>query len=159
MVFTIGHGKREIDDFINLLMDNHIELVVDVRSFPYSRFSPQYRKRQLEEYLENRDVKYLFLGEELGGRPANPELYNNGKLDYPTIKKTALFKKGITKVTDLVKKNLKVALMCSESNPNDCHRKHLLSDEFIKQGITVWHIGKNGNLEKHSHNISLGLFD
>jgi uncharacterized protein (DUF488 family) len=80
-------------------------------------------------------------------------------LDYSTIKQTNIFKSGISHIVNLLRKNIKVTLMCSESDPNDCHRKHLLAVEFIKEGIEVWHINKTGNLEKHSATHKQSLFD
>lgn len=157
-LYTIGHGTRSESIFLNLLNQYKIELLVDVRTFPYSRYNPQFRRIQLEEILKTSGIGYLFMGDSLGGRPDNAELYKNGKLDYLAIKQTSLFKEGIEHVADLVNKNIQVTLMCSESNPNDCHRKHLLSNEFFRKGIRVCHIDKTGDIENYQ-NHTPRLFD
>jgi len=159
IIYTIGHGNRTKDCFLQLLNQYNIKLLIDVRTFPYSRYNPQFRRKQLEADLNSVGIKYLFIGEALGGRPNRPELYKNDKLDYAAVKQTTLFKSGIAKVTDLLKKKIKVTLMCSESNPNDCHRKHLLANEFIKEGLIIWHINKAGKLEKHQDSSTPCLFD
>lgn len=149
-LFSIGHGNRKSDEFLRLLLAYEIETIVDVRTFPYSRYNPHFRRKELETLLKNRGIEYLFLGNELGGRPKRPDLYKNEKLDYSLIRETDLFKNGICKVAHLVREKVKVTLMCSETDPNECHRKHLLADEFIKLGIEVLHINKYDILEKHT---------
>lgn len=158
-LFSIGHGNRKFKDFLLLLNKYNINVLIDVRTFPYSRYNPQFRQRQLETELNENGIQYLFLGKELGGRPEDPSLYRNNVLDHSLVKQTHLFKEGIQTVTDLVEQNIKVTLMCSESNPNDCHRKHLIADELIKENLEVWHITKTGDLEKHITNSNPSLFD
>lgn len=158
-LYTIGHGNRESHTFLKLLNQYSIEVLADVRTTPYSRYNPQFRRKQLEFDLGTRGIKYLFMGTELGGRPDNPKLYIGGKLNYASVREMKVFKQGVAQIVNLIKRNVKVTLMCSESDPNDCHRKHLLADEFIREGIEVWHINKTGNLEKHSATHKQSLFD
>lgn len=66
---TIGHGSRKIEDFITLLLQNQIETLIDVRTIPYSRFHTQFRQLNLKSSLEKAGINYIFLGNELGGRP------------------------------------------------------------------------------------------
>jgi uncharacterized protein (DUF488 family) len=146
-IFTIGHGSRKKDIFINLLNKFQIQILIDVRSVPYSRYHPQFRQNQLQSDLQSFGIEYLFLGNELGGRPENPDLYNSGEIDYHLVRKTTPYQQGIEQVVDIVKKGIKVTLMCSESNPNECHRKHLLSEDFAKRGIKIMHIDKVGEIE------------
>jgi uncharacterized protein (DUF488 family) len=157
VIYTIGHGNREIEALINLLNQNSITVLIDVRSLPYSRFHPQFRQSNLKHSLESVGITYLWFGKELGGRPADPSLYHNGKANYRAIKETEIFKVGIQRVLQLVKENIKVTLICSESNPNDCHRKHLIANELVAFGITVLHINKVGVIEQHV-NINYTLF-
>jgi uncharacterized protein (DUF488 family) len=154
-VFTIGHGRRTIEEFTSLLSRNEISILIDVRSYPYSRFNSQFRQSNLQISLNNAGITYLWLGKQLGGRPENPNLYNNGKLDYVAIKNTIIFKSGIQQVLRFAHENIKVTLMCSESDPNDCHRKHLLANELSSGGVTVLHINKVGNIEQHINSQSL----
>jgi uncharacterized protein (DUF488 family) len=157
-IFTIGHGNRKIECFIELLVKNNIEFVIDVRSIPYSRYHPQFRQLNLKASLESVGINYLWLGKELGGRPTDPNLYINGKVDYNSIKKTTAFKTGIEQVIQLIAQQVKVTLMCSEGDYNQCHRKQLISDELIRAGISVFHISKYGNLEHHIISSNPDLF-
>lgn len=156
-IYSIGHGNRSMDDFLLLLHNSNIDIVADVRTIPYSRFHPQFRQLNLKNSLIKGGIEYLHLIV-LGGRPVNIALYTNGKLDYQLVKAEVEFQNEIVRVMDLVKSGIKVALMCSESDPNDCHRKHLLANEFARQGINVWHINKTGDLEKHQK-ANPSLFD
>jgi uncharacterized protein (DUF488 family) len=158
-IFTIGHGNRKAEDFVYLLKKYDIQALIDVRTIPFSRFHVQFRKSQLDAILKRAGIQYLFLGEALGGRPKNPDLYLNGKVSYPAIRNTTEFKNGIAQVVQLVENGIKVTLMCSESDQNECHRKHLIADELIGKGLDVIHINKTGNLEIHTSEIMLNLFD
>jgi uncharacterized protein (DUF488 family) len=157
-LFSIGHGRRCIKNFTGLLKQLEIDLLIDVRSNPYSRFNPQFRQNTLKESLAQADIDYLFLGDKLGGRPVDPALYINGLLSYEVVKQTNLFRAGISEVVDLVRQNIRVTLMCSESDQNQCHRKHLIADVLVKEGLTVLHINKIDQLEKHQSNLNLNLF-
>jgi uncharacterized protein (DUF488 family) len=157
-IFTIGHGNKKIENFIDLLHQYQIKTLIDVRTIPYSRFHTQFRQVNLKPSLENAGITYIFLGNELGGRPKNPDLYLNGHVNYEAIKKTELFKGGIQQVINLAHHSIKVTLMCSESDQNECHRKHLIAGEIIKEGLSVMHINKIGNLEKHQIEVKSDLF-
>jgi uncharacterized protein (DUF488 family) len=158
-IFTIGHGTRSIEVFIVLLKAYKIETVIDVRSIPYSRFNPQYRQSNLILSLKEAGINYLFLGDELGGRPKDRSLYLNDKPNYLVMKDTEIFKAGIQRVLKLVKDGIKVTLMCSESDPNECHRKHLIEGELTNHSISVLHINKVGELEKHISYKDLRFFN
>jgi uncharacterized protein (DUF488 family) len=132
--------------------------LVDVRTYPYSRFHTQFRQAALESSLDVADINYLFLGNELGGRPKDPTLYTNGRVDYAAVKQTALFRSGIAQVEKLATQGVKLALMCSEADQNHCHRKHMLTGEFIRDGFEVLHINKTGSLESEVRDETLGLF-
>ena len=75
-VWTVGHSNHELDEFAQLVAGEQIEFLVDVRSFPYSRYAPQFNREQLEAAITRRGVRYLFLGEELGGRPTAEDHYD-----------------------------------------------------------------------------------
>ena len=158
-IFTIGHGTRDIELFISLLERYKIETVIDVRSIPYSRFNPQYRQLNLREHLKEAGINYLFLGDELGGRPKDKSLYLNDKPNYLAIKNTEGFKTGIEHVLRLANQGIKVTLMCSESDQNECHRKHLIAEEFAKYSVDIIHINKVGEKEKHTSIKMLTLFN
>lgn len=155
IIYTIGHGNRDIETLIGLLKQNDVGIVVDVRSIPYSRFHPQFRQQNLKNSLEGANIDYLWLGEELGGRPNNSGLYEDGIVNYSAIRETAAFKAGIQNVLKLLSPGTKLTLLCSESDPNQCHRKHLIADEFIKASVQVKHINKTGELDLHISKLSL----
>jgi len=157
-IYTIGHGNRKTDDFIYLLKKYEIELLVDVRTYPYSRFHTQFRQAALESSLDVANINYLFLGEESGGRPKDPALYTKGRVNYAAVKQTTLFRSGIEQVEKLAKQGIRLALMCSEADQNHCHRKHMLTGEFVKDGFIVMHINKSGSLEGEVKDETLGLF-
>jgi uncharacterized protein (DUF488 family) len=157
-IYTIGHGNRKTDDFIYLLKKYEIELLVDVRTYPYSRFHTQFRQVALESSLDVANINYLFLGDELGGRPKDPALYINNRVNYAAVKQTALFRLGIEQVEKLTKQGIRLALMCSEADQNHCHRKHMLTGEFVQDGFMVIHINKSGSLEDEAKDETLGLF-
>lgn len=121
MIFTIGYSNKSIQVFIEKLLENKIDLVVDVRSKPYSR-NPQFNKDNFKEYLNNNNIEYLFKGNCLGGLGIN---YN--------------FNESIKKVIKLSKKQ-NLALVCVEKNPKNCHRYQILTPEIEKNGYEVSHI-------------------
>src|SRR5690349_4834154 len=97
-IYTIGYGNRSIDDFIDLLLRYHIEYVIDVRSQPYSRYSPDFSKKTLEQYLQQQTIHYVFMGDLLGGRPADETCYVDGKVDYSRVCTKAFYQQGIQRV-------------------------------------------------------------
>jgi uncharacterized protein (DUF488 family) len=159
VIFTIGHGNRKIEYLIGLLQQNNIGIVIDVRSLPYSRFHPQFKQVNFMNSLISAGITYLWLGKELGGRPADPNLYRNGKADYQAIKVTKLFTDGIQQVLKLAGGNIKVTLICSERDQNECHRKHLIAVELAKLGVIVLHINKVGTIDQHVNIDDYGLFN
>lgn len=98
-LWTIGHSNHPADRFSALLQQHGIETVVDVRSQPYSRFSPHFRQARLRDLLLDIGISYLFLGDELGGRPKGPGLYNSaGNVLYDRVARTECFAKGLRRL-------------------------------------------------------------
>jgi uncharacterized protein (DUF488 family) len=150
VVYTIGHSTHSIERFIELLRRNSITALCDVRSRPYSRVNPQFSREALKEALTHASIKYVFLGKELGARTEDRSCYCNGKVQYDLLAKTELFKKGI----DRVKKGAneyRIALMCAEKEPLDCHRTILVARVLSENGMTIRHILADGAIEEHSH--------
>ena len=147
-VFTIGHSNLEIGKFVALLKHHGIQAIADVRSSPYSQFNPQFNRESLQRALQEQGITYVFLGEELGARRSERECYLEGRADYDLISKTAAFKRGIERVIQGVAKT-RVALMCAEKDPIDCHRCILVSPHLRRRGIQVLHILSDGTVEDH----------
>lgn len=139
IIYTVGHSNHEVDQFIKLLQSYSIDIVVDVRSAPYSRHCPQFNKNTIEQVLSNNGMKYLFLGKELGARPDSPECYEHNRVKYDKLKKTDLFRQGIERLKAGAGKCI-VTLMCSEKDPINCHRTILISRVLKGEGIEVRHI-------------------
>lgn len=144
-LYSIGHGNKNIKDFIDELLFFDISYLIDVRSRPYSKseFIQQFNQDALSKSLSNINIKYLFMGNELGGLPKDDSCCTNGHVDYSKLKENTLFKGGLKRLINANNKHLKVALMCSESNPVECHRAKLIGEELTKKGIYLKHIVKN----------------
>ncbi len=151
-VYTIGHSNHPAEKLIGLLKRHSITAVCDVRSQPHSRMNPQFNRDTLKDALHAENIKYVFLGKELGARSDDDTCYINGQVQYDLLAKTTLFKHGITRVKDGAS-TYRIALMCAEKEPLDCHRTILVARELFAEGINVKHIHANGELEEHAHAI------
>ena len=95
-LFTIGHSTHPIDVFINLLQANHVDTLIDTRSYPFSKYAFQFDQESLKKALEQNTIKYLFLGKELGGRPKDPTFYDeDGHVLYWKVAASRDFQLGI----------------------------------------------------------------
>ena len=145
--YTIGHSNNTIEEFIQLLETNNINQIVDVRSYPYSKYVPHFNKEELEIKLIEHGFSYLFMGDNLGGKYNDPELlFSDGSVDYTKVSQTIEFAEGIQNLIEEIKSDKIIAIMCSEKDPFDCHRFVLISHQLEKNGITVKHILGNGDV-------------
>lgn len=151
-VFTLGHSNRPIERFLDLAQRHGIERIVDVRSVPYSRFNPQFKRAALEASLRSAGIAYEFLGEQLGARPADPALYEEGRVSYAKLAATPGFQQGLSRVIEQFARE-RLALMCAERDPLDCHRTILVARELHRAGIPVVHILADGSLEEHERTM------
>lgn len=151
-VFTIGHSTHAIEDFIDLLRRNGVTAIADVRSVPYSRMQPQFNRETLAQALKEHGIAYVFLGKELGARSDDRDCYENGRVQYRRLARTELFRSGLDRV-QTGSKNLRVALMCAEREPLDCHRTVLVSRELVAAGTDVIHIHADGRTEPHAETM------
>lgn len=156
-VFTIGHSNHPIESFIALLRQYGISALADVRSAPYSRFHPQFNKDALENALKAEGIKYVFLGRELGARSEDRSCYENGRVRYPLLARTALFRQGIERVTTGAAE-YRIALMCAEKEPLECHRTLLVARALDELGVPIRHILADGRIEAHGETM-LRLLD
>jgi uncharacterized protein (DUF488 family) len=148
IIYTIGYGNREIKDFFDLLKKYDIEFLIDVRSFPYSKLKHFYSKPSLEGLSKKNNVQYVFWGKSLGGKPDNEELYfDDGRVNYKKIQEQDYYQKSIERLIDGYNQGFKLALMCSELKPEECHRSKLIGESLIEKDIKVQHIDSNGNLK------------
>ncbi|MCI0521134.1 MAG: DUF488 domain-containing protein, partial [Chloroflexi bacterium] len=142
--------------FVELLHRHQIQVVVDVRSSPYSQYSPQYNRELLAKTLQQAGIEYQFAGEVLGGRPKDPSCYKNQEIpsgkadflhlvDYPTVMTKAWYQEGLKRLIAASKIN-RTAILCSEEDPARCHRHHLIGKSLLERGVSVLHIRGDGNL-------------
>ena len=148
LVLTIGHSTHPLADFLALLRRHGVTVLADVRSAPYSRFNPQFNREALAKALDEQGVRYVFLGRELGARSKDPACYEDGRLQYERLARTALFRGGLDRVVQCAREE-RVALMCAEKDPIDCHRTILIGRELVGRGAAVTHILEDGRLEPH----------
>lgn len=162
-VFTIGHGRLDIYLFIKLLLDAEVSSLVDVRSIPASRWSPDFNQKSLERHLQKAGISYIFAGRELGGRPPENELYDNdGHVLYKPLSNTPRFQQGIHNLL-LTAKESQVVVLCSESLPEKCHRNLLIGRVLEGLGHEVIHLLHDGSRQAFDKSLiqsqTLDLFD
>ena len=139
-IYTIGYGSRSIDQFVEVLQRYEIAYLIDVRSAPYSRYKPEFSKVELADELQRHGIRYLFMGDTLGGRPEDENCYVNGVVDYEKIKATQFYADGINRLQTAFSQQQRVALMCSEGKPEECHRSKLIGVTLTYGEIPVIHI-------------------
>jgi uncharacterized protein (DUF488 family) len=169
ILYTIGHSNIPLDDFLANLRRHHIKVLVDVRSAPYSRYVPHFNKNNLEAWLKENDIDYRFAGETLGGQPKDDTLYKDNTIPeedadpakflrsvlYKEVMKRDYYLKGLRHLLEIVADTEGgVAIMCSEGDPHDCHRHHLITRSLIDpkvrvvdSDVHVRHILKDGTIE------------
>ena len=147
-IYTIGYGNRSIENFIRLLQAYNIKYLVDIRSQPYSRYSPNFSQDALELRLKQHQIRYVYMGDTLGGRPKDSSCYvDDGRVDYTILREKDFYQRGISRLRTAWEKQLPIALMCSEMKPQECHRGKLVGNTLVEQGLAVSHIDEAGNIK------------
>lgn len=145
-VFTIGHSAHPPAHFASLLQRHLVDWVLDVRSSPYSRRAPQYNRPTLKGWLDQAGIRYSFGGGPLGGRPADPAMYRARQADYERMAQTESFRNGLRRIASAAR-SYRVALLCAEADPIECHRFLLVGRALAQGSFDVRHILPNGELE------------
>jgi uncharacterized protein (DUF488 family) len=164
-VFTVGYGSRTVEEMIALLKRNGVGWVVDVRSAPFSRFKPEFSKHALDAAVTDSGLRYVFLGDALGGRPDDPTCYADGKVDYDLVRVKEFYLRGIKKLEGARMQGVRLGLMCSEGRPEECHRSKLIGVTLTETGIPVIHLDEEGIPRTQEEVIArltegqLGLFE
>ncbi len=136
-----------METWLALVRQHGVEVVVDTRSSPYSRYVPQFDKELVQRSLEEAGVRYLFLGAELGGRPANPAYYDNsGHVIYGRLRDDSNFTAAIARLETGMER-FRVALICGEEDPAHCHRRLLIGRVLTEHSHTMLHIRGDGRVE------------
>ena len=142
-IYTIGYGSRSLEAFTAVLQRYHIAYLLDIRSAPYSRYKPEFAKDALQAALAAQGIRYLFIGDSLGGRPNDAACYTDGKVDYEKVKTMAFYQEGISRIQTAFLQQQAVVLMCSEGKPENCHRSKLIGTTLTQLNIPVAHIDEN----------------
>ncbi|MGI8688030.1 MAG: DUF488 domain-containing protein [Thermomicrobiales bacterium] len=161
-IYSIGHSNAPAERVVALLREQQIDLLVDVRSIPASRYAPQFNRRAFVRTLAEAGVRYIYMGDWLGGRPRNPACYKDGILprghanylnlvDYAKVAARPWYQRAVRDLMHMARER-RTAIMCSEEDPRRCHRLHLIAQTLTASGIAVYHIRHRGPLE-------VGLFD
>jgi uncharacterized protein (DUF488 family) len=146
-LYTIGHSSHTAEHFLALLQQHRIQVLVDTRSAPYSRYTPQFDREALHDSIIAAGMKYLFLGDIVGGRPKDEAHYDEyGRARYGKVAETPEFLGGIERLEHGADE-FRIALMCSEEDPTHCHRRLLISRVLIERGATVDHIRGTGEIQ------------
>lgn len=152
-LYTIGYGARTVDEFIATLRTHGIEYLVDVRTAPYSKFKPEFSQDLLRHHLERQGLRYLFMGDTLGGQPKDPACLTEGKVDYDKVRVQPFFQAGLERLKKAFEQRRRLALMCSEGRPEQCHRSKLIGEALAAVGISVRHIDEDGQVLTQSQVI------
>jgi uncharacterized protein (DUF488 family) len=152
-LFTIGYGARSLAEFLAALKANHIEFLIDVRTAPFSKFNPEFSKDVLPSHLERAGIRYLFMGDALGGQPKDPACHTDGKVDYDKVRAQPFFQQGMDRLRKAFAQRRRVVLMCSEGRPEQCHRSKLIGEALAATGVPVCHIDESGLLLTQSQVI------
>ena len=145
-IYTIGYGGRRPEELIRQLNGAGVEFVIDVRSSPYSRYQPDFSRAAMENWLPANGIKYVFMGEQLGGLPKDNDCYTDGKVDYSKYRQKQLFQSGINRLKIAYSQGIKVCLLCSESKPWECHRSKLIASALGDEGLEVEHFLADGSI-------------
>ena len=144
-IFTIGHSNHKANDFISLLDKYKIDIVVDVRTNPRSRYR-HFNRDRIKDRLESAGIAYLYFGDRLGGHPREESLYLDSRVIYERIARSPRFRRGIKRVVEETAEN-NVVIMCVEHDPGKCHRHPLLASALQECGMQVLHIQRDGSIQ------------
>jgi uncharacterized protein (DUF488 family) len=148
-LFTVGHSNHDMERFLYLLETNRITAVCDVRSSPYSRYTPQFNRELLQASLKKSNIAYVFLGKELGPRSDDPGCYVDGKVQYSRLAASENFRRGLERLRAGMKR-YRIAMMCSEKDPVGCHRMILICRALRGEHVEIRHILEDGSTEELS---------
>lgn len=148
-IWTVGHSNQSVASFLRLLTDAGIDTLADVRTEPVSRYLPQFNQRDLQEAVENAGIRYVFFGDSLGGRPPEPDFYDEaGHVLYDRVAQSPRFQSGVERLLRGARRGLRIAMMCSEEDPLVCHR-HLLVGRVLEKrhGVSTRHLRGDGTTQ------------
>lgn len=148
IIYTIGHSNHEPDEFLRLLRVVKVDVLVDVRSNPNSSWADFAKKDNLTNLLKSSGIRYVYMGDMLGGYPSEEECYDprTGKADYALIREREPFKRGIARLLN-GSRRYTICIMCAEENPAHCHRSLLVANALSQRGANILHIRGDGHIQ------------
>jgi uncharacterized protein (DUF488 family) len=158
-LLTVGHSNHPIEHFVALVREHSVEALIDARSSPYSRFAPQFNREALKATLGPDGIRYGFLGRELGGRPESEQYYDEeGHVLYGRVAASVVFQAGIERLERGLD-GYRIAIMCSEEDPTNCHRRLLVARVLLDRGVDVVHLRGDGRLQRDGELGAVGQGD
>ena len=146
-ILTVGHSNMALREFVDLVAGKGVDILVDTRSNPYSRWVPHFARESLRDAAREAPFEYRYMGDSLGGKPSNRKFHRrDGTIDYEAIAREPFYLAGIDRVLDLAKERA-VCLLCTEEDPIHCHRRLLVGETLREQGATLQHLRKRGLFE------------
>jgi uncharacterized protein (DUF488 family) len=161
--YTIGHGRREIGEFIDLLREAEVTLLADVRTMPRSRFNPQFNEDGLPQALKPSGIVYEHMAD-LGGLRGRQKLIapeingfwdNESFHNYADYAMSERFREALAQLRERGRTN-RCAIMCAETVWWRCHRR-IITDYLLAAGETVLHILGPGHIEEADINEAAQL--
>ena len=149
-LYTIGYGNRSVHQLVELLYAHGVYHLIDVRSHPVSRYRPEFSKDTLADLLDAADIRYHFMGKQLGGRPKDPAYYTGQQVDYAKLQTADFYREGIDALHEALSFGQGVAIMCAELRPEHCHRARLIGKTLAAEGVEVLHIDADGAAVPHA---------
>ena len=159
-IFTIGHSNHSQEEFLELLRGIKVNAIADVRSAPHSRYIPHFNREAIKVALEETNIRYVYLGNELGGRSDDQSCYEDGRVRYDRLERTDSFQSALVRLIQ-GSRDYRISIMCAEKEPLECHRTLLISHALVKRGYVVEHILACGRRESHADTMTrlLHLFE
>ena len=146
-MYTIGHSAHTAEHFAALLRGHAVEVLVDTRSSPYSKFAPQFDRESLRGVAAAARVRYLYLGDVVGGRPEEEGHYDErGRVRYGVVAAGEPFLQAVARL-ERGAERFRIALLCAEEDPARCHRRLLVGKVLIERGVTLRHIRGDGAVD------------
>lgn len=140
-IYAIGHSNYSLERLVEMLKSFGIEVVVDIRQTPYSKYNTQFNKEALIRDLKAFGFIYIYMGRELGASREDRLSYNQeGYADFKRVVKEESFIKGIERIKVGLKKGYKIAILGAMQEPTRCHRAILVGRYLNKEGIIVKYI-------------------
>ena len=153
--FTIGHGVAAFSELSPLLERHAVATIVDVRSEPWSRRAPDFSRRRLESLASAAGFGYRWLGDALGGRPADPALLAEDGAPDPAAMGSSPAFLGALDVLEELAAGAATVLLCSEADPRHCHRSTLLAPALAERGHEVVHLLHDGSVRAHHPRLGI----